>query len=320
MSKTCDVWTDLPAGEGKRINADGKFDFFWAILEGKCPALVLFLPAGIEEAANLPKLSHIEVAFRDLSSRAFVLRLLDDAQRELFLTLCLNVVNAAEGADTLESALSRAIHRTRRWHFFLKGGNSKGLTIEQQRGLVGELALLNELSDAIGPAAAIEAWKGPEGSSKDFEFPHCCIEVKARRGAAKPYVRISSEDQLSDVEGGKLFLRVYNVDSVVLPDGDNLHGHVIRTSKKFEDSSQIYEQWEDLIAATGYTSEDDYADRRWVVGIARTYQVVSGFPRIVSPLTDGVRDLTYSIALDSCAPFMSENDLTAMIEKGNPDG
>ena len=320
MPKISDVWTDLTPGNGKRVNAEGKFDFFWATLEGTCPSLVLFLPEGIEEVASLPKLNHIEVGFRDFSKRAFVLRLLDEAQRELFLTLCLNVVEAAEGADSLSNALYRAIHRTRRWHFFLKSGSSRGLSIEEQRGLVGELAFLDELCDVVGPAAAIEAWKGPEGSSKDFEFPHCCIEVKARRGAAKPFVRISSEDQLSDVDGGNLFLKVYNVDSAILPDGENLHGHVAKLSLRFEESDQAYDQWEDLIAATGYALEDDYADRRWVVGTAKTFTVIEGFPRVVAPLREGVGDLVYTIAHESCMPFLTTVETKKLIEKDTKNG
>ena len=320
MPKIIDVWMGLTPGNGQRVNADGKFDFFWAILEGKCPSLVLFLPDGVEETASLPKLSHIAVAFRDLSKRAFVLRLLDEAQRELFLTLCLNVVEAAEGADTLTNALSRAINRTRRWHFFLKGGSPRGLSIEEQRGLVGELAFLDELCDVIGPAAAIEAWKGPEGSSKDFEFPHCCIEVKARRRAAKPYVRISSEDQLSDVEGGNLFLKVYNVDSAILPDGKNLHEHVSKLALRFEENDQAYDLWDDLIAATGYAPEDDYADRRWLVGTTKTFTVIEGFPRVVAPLKEGVGNLVYTIAIESCLPFLTTGETKKLIEKDINNG
>lgn len=320
MPKMSDVWTALTPGEGKRVNAEGKFDFFWATLEGKCPSLVLFLPDGIEEAASLPKLNHIEVAFRDLSKRAFVLRLLDEAQRALFLTLCLNVVEAAEGADTLSNALNRAINRTRRWHFFLKAGSTRGLSIEEQRGLVGELAFLDELCDIIGPAAAIEAWMGPEGSSKDFEFPHCCIEVKARRGAAKPYVRISSEDQLSDVDGGKLFLKVYNVDSAMVPEGENLHEHVSKLALRFEEYDQAFGQWEDRITATGYAPQDDYADRRWIVGTAKTYTVVEGFPRVVAPLPEGVGNLVYTIALESCTPFLTNVQTEKLINKATING
>lgn len=320
MSNNADVWAGLTADRGQRVDAASKFDFFWAVLEDECPALVLFLPAGVDEVENLPKLKNIDVRFRTLDKRAFVLRLLDSAQREPFFAMCQDIYEAAEVAETLELALSRAIRRTRRWHFLLKGGNIMGLSPEEQRGLVGELTFLRELSDEIGPAAAIEAWKGPEGSSKDFEFPHCCIEIKARRGAAKPYVRISSEDQLSDVEGGSLFLRVYNVDSAVLPDGDTLHGHVSLTANCFEENDWAYAQWQDLIDATGYAPEGDYADRRWILGLARTFEVVHGFPRIVVPIPEGVGSLSYAIALGACEPFITLNETPLLAAKSVKNG
>lgn len=320
MSNKNDVWAGLTADLGQRVEAASKFDFFWAVLEDDCPALVLFLSAGTVEAENLPKLKQIDVRFRTLDKRAFVLRLLDHAQKEPFFAMCRDIFEAAEVADTVELALNRAIRRTRRWHFLLKGGNTQGLSTEEQRGLVGELTFLRELSDEIGPAAAIEAWKGPEGSSKDFEFPHCCIEIKARRGAAKPYVRISSEDQLSDVEGGDLFLRVYNVDSAILPDGETLHGHVALTADYFEENDWAYTQWQDLIDATGYAPEGDYADRRWIVGLTRTFVVADGFPRIVEPIPAGVGSLTYAISLSACEPFLTPNEMPLVTVRSAVDG
>ena len=315
MPNKTDVWSNLTADLGQRVDAASKFDFFWAILEDDSPALVLFLPTGTTEVENLPKLKQIDVQFRSLDKRAFVLRLIDHAQKEPFLTMCLDIFRAAEVAETVELALNRAIRRTRRWHFLLKGGKPQGLSTEEQRGLVGELIFLRELSDKIGPAAAIEAWKGPEGSSKDFEFPHCCIEIKARRGAAKPYVRISSEDQLTNVEGGSLFLRVYNVDSAVLPDGHTLHDHVALTAECFEENDWAYAQWQDLIDATGYAPEDDYHNRRWIVGLTRTFEVADGFPRIAGPIPEGVNNLNYAIALNACENFLTTNEMPILTAK-----
>lgn len=319
-SNKTDVWAGLTADLGQRVEAASKFDFFWAVLEDDCPALVLFLPVGVAEVENLPKLKQIDVRFRTLGKRAFVLRLLDHAQKEPFFAMCRDIFEAAEVAETVELALNRAIRRTRRWHFLLKGGNTQGLSTEEQRGLVGELTFLRELSDEIGPAAAIEAWKGPEGSSKDFEFPHCCIEIKARRGAAKPFVRISSEDQLSDVEGGSLFLRVYNIDSAVLPHGETLHGHVALTANYFEENDRSYAQWQELIDATGYAPEGDYSDRRWIVGLTRTFEVADGFPRIVEPIPEGVGSITYAIALAACEQFLTPNEVPLRTAKSSVNG
>lgn len=316
-AKSSDVWRNLATGDGQRVREDGRFDFFWAVLEDRSPALVLFLPELPTDNERLPRLKNLEAGFRMLSRPAFYLKLIDASQRQLFYVLCKDVVEAAEAAETLEGAMERAIRRTQRWHFLLKGGNTGGLAIEAQRGLVGELAFLRELCRAIGPLSAIEAWLGPEGSSKDFEFPRCCVEIKSRRSAAKPHVSISSVDQLSDVDGASLYLRVYNVDGHAAPDGDNLHDHVAHTAKHFDDHTAACDLWEDRICATGYTPDGEYAGTKWTIGAVKTYAVIDGFPRLVPPLPNGVANLTYSVSLDVCERFMAENDDAITTAKGD---
>ena len=303
---TNDPWKGLSEGNMRRVDAHGKHDLFWATLENKAPALLMGLQPETKLASNLPVLKNIDVRFRTINGRAFVISLLDNAHREIFETLCRDIVNAAEGAADQMAALDRVVRRTRRWHFLLKGGSTKGLSMEEQRGLVGELAFLREVASSVSPETAIEGWTGPEGAAKDFEFPIACIEVKARRGAAKPYVRISSEDQLSDVDDRQLFLRVYDVDSAVIPEGDNLHGHVRNTLALFEESPECLEAIEERLEALCYDSAHDYEKRRWIIGTCRTFEVSEGFPRITSPLTSGVLSVTYSIDLSECTDFATE--------------
>lgn len=315
-----DPWVGISVGDGKRVNAGGNYDFFWVNFADDEPGLILKLPDDVEEISPLPRLRNIDVSYRIMNSKVFALRLRDSAQREVFEALCRNVVSSAETADTLDAALSRSIRRTRRWHFLLKGGSTQGLSVEEQRGLVGELAFLRQLVDAIGPASSIEAWRGPEGSAKDFEFPNLCIEVKARRGAAKPHVSISSADQLADVIGARLFLRVVDVDSAIKPEGMNLHDHVERTAMLFEEDDQAFDTWQDLIDAAGYDDDNEYASRRWVLGAERTFEVVEGFPRISTPVPEGVDRVKYSLSLDACAEFNLENELLDIIVEGLGDG
>ena len=304
-----DPWKGLSEGNMRRVDAHGKHDFFWATIENRAPALLMVLKPETEMASDLPALKNIDARFRTVNGRAFVISLLDNAQREIFETLCRDIVEAGEGAPDQSAALDRVVRRTRRWHFLLKGGSSQGLSKEEQRGLVGELAFLREIATHVSPESAIEGWTGPEGAAKDFEFPAACIEVKARRGAAKPYVRISSEDQLSDVTGRQLFLRVYDVDSAVIPEGDNLHGHVDNTVALFEDYPDCLNVLEERLEAVGYERGHDYEKRRWIVGTCRTFAVADNFPRIMPPLTSGVHNVTYAIDLAECAHFATELEL-----------
>lgn len=306
-------WIGLTQGSMRRVNAKGRFDFFWAIVEKGAPSLVMQVRDDVDHKVDLPKLKNLDIRFRTVGGQALVISLVDTSQREIFETLCRDIVSAGEAAPDDEAALQRVVRRTRRWFFLLKGGSANGLNLEEQRGLVGELAYLRELAEATSPETAIEGWMGPQGSAKDFEFPDVCIEVKARRGAAKPYVRISSEDQLTDVADRSLFLRVYDVDSAVLPEGLSLHDHVNLTCSLLEHSPDCIDWFENCLEAVGYDRTHDYEKRRWVIGKARTFEVSDGFPRITSPLITGVQNVTYSVDLAECAKFETNTDPATLI-------
>lgn len=308
-----DPWKGLNEGNMRRVDAQGRYDFFWATVEKDAPALVMRIRDEVGHEADLPKLKNLDIRFRTVGGSALVISLLDAGQREIFETLCRDIVSAGEAALDEKMALQRVVRRTRRWFFLLKGGSPNGLSLEAQRGLVGELAYLRELAEATSPETAVEGWMGPQGSAKDFEFPDVCIEVKARRGAAKPYIRISSEDQLTDVTDRSLFLRVYDVDSAVLPEGLSLHDHVNLTCSLLEHNPDCIDWFENCLEAVGYDRTHDYEKRRWVIGKARTFEVSDGFPRITSPLITGVQNVTYSVELAECAEFEANSDPATLI-------
>jgi hypothetical protein len=310
MTEVQDPWAGLSGGavDARRVDPDGRQDFFW-IVSGKAePGLLLRIAPGVAEPKPLPKLRNLELKFQDVAGgRALVLLLKDADQRELFGNLCLDIVRAGDPATDNADALNRAVRRAMRWHHLLRGGRNDLLSIEEQRGLLGELQFLRRLVDLTGAFPAIEAWKGPSGSSKDFEFDRCLVEVKARRGAAKPFVQISSEDQLSDVDGCSLHLVVSAVDAAIKPDGRTLADHVLELEKLYAAAEpEAYRLWEQALVDSGFDFDDDYSDRRWTLGKTSEFEVVGDFPRITAPLKQGVSGVRYSIALDACAPFRIE--------------
>lgn len=297
-------WDRLSIGDARRVNGSGRFDFFWIMLEDFVPALALKLGTADLPDHQVPKLRSLDLRYRLLNgAQALVLSLTDRSLSDTFVTLCLDVVRAGEAGSDAGQALSLALHRTKRWHYLLRGGASEELSTEEQRGLVAELAFLRSVVEAKGPEFALEGWKGPEDAAKDFEFPGACVEVKARRAAAKPYVAISSEDQLADVPGARLFLNVTDVASAVGGEGLTLHEHVERVSALLVPSPFALARFEDLLMSVGYDAMHRYEDRRWSIGVDRVFEVSEGFPRLRTPLPVGVANVRYSIALSACMPF-----------------
>ena len=310
-------WKNLSTGDAKRVDPNGKHDFFWVKIDNRMPGLMLRLNSMPQQVPHLPKLKYLVASFREVpNGSAFVLGLKELSQIDIFETLCRDVISAGEkGKDTAE-ALSRTLQRTRRWHHLLRKGRNSGLSIEEQSGLVGELAFLRDLINGIGTEAAIEAWKGPSGAVKDFELIGTCIEIKSRRVAAKPTISISSENQLADVDGSRLFLRIINVASAVIPKGRSLHDHVQMTAEMFErEDGGVFDIWEDTLYSTGYDPENSYDERRWLLGSTINYEIIEGFPRITSPLIQGVQGVRYSLSLDACERFRFDDDLIGVIKR-----
>ena len=312
---TDDPWQGIEPGIARRVDKNGRHDFFWSRMPDRSPALVLHLDEAVKPVQPLPKLRHVGVFYRVVEGRnSYCLALGERSHIDLFETLCRDVVGAAEAAEDLQSALQRAVRRTMRWHHLLRGGG-RGLSIEEQRGLVGELALLRELVAEVGPMSAAEAWRGPEESAKDFELPGLYIECKARRSAAHPKVRISSEAQLMEIPGARLFLRVQDVDTALEAEGLNLTQHVDQTGALFEEDFAAQDVWEQRLHGTGYDPEEVETNRTWHLGAIRMFEVGEGFPRLVPPLPTGVEGVEYAIRLDDCTDFRASSDLKPLFSR-----
>lgn len=305
-------WAGLESGEidTRRVDASARWDWFWAVMPGSDVALVLKLSKLPKPLPDLPKLRNLEVRFQTLPGGPILyVRLKDSAQLELFETLCRDVMAAGELAQMEAEALKRAIGRTFRWHYLLKGGRPGVLAEEVQKGLIGEIEVLKLLMETVGPKRALEAWTGPTGAPKDFELRNHCIEVKARRGAAQPFVRISNEFQLADVPGTSIWLGILAVDKVEAPHGQTLTERVEEVTTFLETSCpSALANWDLRLAEAGFDLADDYSGWRWQVSVPDFYAVTAYFPRLEAPAPIGISNVSYSLAIAACAPFKTEWD------------
>lgn len=303
-------WSGLEAGkvDTRRVSASAKWSWFWAVMPRADVALVLQLTVLPSPLPDLPKLRNLEIRFQTLPGGPILyVRLKDNAQLELFETLCRDVMAASELAETEVDALERAIRRTFRWHYLLRGGKLEVLSEEAQKGLIGEIEILRLLIADVGAKPALTAWTGPSGAPKDFELKADCIEVKARRGASQPFVKISNEHQLADVPDRRLWLAILAVDKVQPPHGRTLTEHIFEVTGLLErtEPSAIMD-WDLHLADAGYDALHDYSAWRWIVSPPDFHSVAAGFPRIASPVPLGVSGVTYALGLSACATFRAD--------------
>lgn len=317
---TEDPWEDLSppsmanAINAKRVDAEILWGFFWArSVDDKC-LFVIQHNAESTPSGRLPRLQGIEVTDSDGTEgvdRVLIFKLEESVHRDLFHRLCLDIVECASAATTEKEAVLLALARTWRWHHLLRGGGDQRLSPEQQKGLIGELLVIERhLLPTLAAMDVVAAWRGPQGAPKDFEIGRVCIEVKSRRGAATPHVAVSSESQLDESDLDALFLYVADLDRAPSDstEGVSLTDVATRVRDVIAGLDQgAVEAFEGLLTAAGFRWSDDYSDALWIEGTSRLYRVNGSFPRITAgQIATGVGNVRYSISLVDCEPFLVE--------------
>lgn len=326
---TEDPWRDLAPSpkpnllSARRVDADLPYAFFWARGSDRRCLLLLQHSTSALDGRLLPKLNGIEVTLApgdDEGLAILALRLQDSSQREIFHRLCLDIVSSAGAAKSEAEAVAATLARTWRWHHLLRGGRDGRLTPEEQKGLLGELSLLRRLLGSLSPLDALQAWGGPLGAPKDFEVGQVAIEAKSRRGAATPYIAVSSEHQLDASGVGLLllFVQEFNHAPSDSPGGESLAEVASDLRSSIEDIDPgACTLFESLLSSAGFRWEDDYSDSKWLRGRELLFRVGPGFPSI-TPLScpAGVLNVRYSISLLACEPFQLPADSLADLIAG----
>ena len=306
----------------RRVDASLPWDFFWARGADRSVLLTLRHDAESTPVAPLPNLHDIEVTLSPIDesgTRILALKLLDLAQQDIFLTLCLDIIQGSARAQSEAQAVSLALMRTWRWRHMLRGGGNALLSSEEQKGLIGELfALERLLLPHVGTTTAVNAWRGPLDSPKDFEVGRVAIEAKAHRGGSTPFVAITSEDQLDESGVDALFLYVIELNEAPQDATDGVTVSEVAEKMReriFALDPSAAVTFESLLAAAGLRAEDDYSSYRWMEGATHLFRVVDDFPRITrASLRPGVSRVRYSISLPECEPFIAtESEVVGML-------
>ena len=297
----------------QRVDENLKWDIYWAVdLKRNC-LLILQHHMETKPTSKLPKFKGLQMDAQLMNDghHRLILRLLDRDQREIFHRLCLDIISSVESAQTEEQVIQRYLNRTWRWHRLLKGARDNRLSLEEQRGLFGELVFLEKhLFPILDMTRAVESWMGPFGSPKDFVIGQIYVEVKTKRDSATHHVIISSELQLDSANPNMLFLQVGEVMKVYDhdPQAVTITQLASRIRSKISGTDiSIVDHFENLLAATGFDWDEDYSDCIWLYGEEYLYKVEEGFPRVTPKMyPEGVENLRYSISLTSCEKFRVE--------------
>ncbi len=266
------VPVDMFHVSARRVGLEGRWNFYWGrSYEGYC-LLLMRCSSAVTTSPRMPDLRGMFVSLssdNDSPSCTLSITLTESGNRDIFLQFCNDIMHSTSSCSTEVEAVSRVIAQTWRWHYLLREGRSLGLSVAEQRGLIGELLVIDQLLlPSLGAHVAIEAWMGPFGAPKDFEWNRVAIEVKTKRGADRSIVSISSEHQLDSAGCDSLFLYVVDLDSSseLCADSFSLIDLVRRITEKLSSNGYpLIGRFEAALASVGFDFRDEYSLGRWVI-------------------------------------------------------
>jgi len=183
-----------------------------------------------------------------------------------------------------------------KWRKYWSGKKPR-LSPETQRGLIGELLVLQKLI-SMGSPALIENWKGPDHALRDFEFERMDLEVKTTI-KDPPVVLINHPEQISP---GTKTLYLLVVQLLPLENGFSLPDVVRKTRKMLHSNSAHLEKYFMLLRAAGYLDSDEssYLTRYREEGIlACPIEDTSCImdPQIMQDVPSTVKDIRYNLLI-----------------------
>ncbi len=234
---------------------------------------------------------------------------------EIFTYVCLDIIKALKKVQDSSERMVILDECFGRWASFFAKHSPEGLTKEAQRGLFGELYLLEELLEAgMDKIKAVESWRRVNPRYHDFHFEKRSIEVKTTIGKEPRKVRINNERQLDNQGLQSLYLYILTLHPV--ESGVRTLPELISAIRwLLEGNSKALMTFESFLKDVGYLDvQSDIYSTGYIIRNKEVFNVKEGFPRITS-LCPGLGDIQYSILISSCKKFKvdAENTLDEFI-------
>lgn len=234
--------------------------------------------------------------------------LLDNDLKDIFSLFIQNILEDIEKDVTESEAIKTTLNVVSKWKKLFDKINFNGLSIKQQKGLIGELLFLKYLlNNEKTSANAVNAWTGAEQEfqSKDFTLGSVGIEIKFT-SSKQPRIKVSSERQLDTENLSDLFLVLYSTEAVK-DNGFSLNSLVaqIRQTISNDEERSIFNA---KLQLNGYFDEDsEHYGKMYSLKKIFGFTVTSDFPKIVkNQLPLGIYDTSYSIEISAVESFIIE--------------
>lgn len=322
------VWDDLasstpgPGGfDRRRLDTTCEVDLFACIFwpEGRLGLLIEGEGEYRFHEDRIPQCRGVEVAHNVASHGATVrtvlyIKLEDPQLVDIFSMLSADLVTAILAEFDAPSSFMRCLDRLARWQAFFEHVPPGGLSATDQRGLIGELLILEQMFLAtLPPLSAVRTWRGQGRAHQDFKNGGLAVEVKTTLAKRHTRIQIANEKQLDERPHAELLLAHVRLDESG-PDGLTLPALVLRLRASLEADHVALHQFNDRLLEGGYLDLHAplYSDAHYRLSGVRFFRVAGDFPRLTEAnLPLGVGDITYSIVADDLARHEVSRDLAA---------
>lgn len=229
--------------------------------------------------------------------------LLDNDLIDIFSLFIQNILEDIERSVTEKDAITTTLNVVSKWKKLFDKINFNGLSLERQKGLIGELFFLNYLLD--NGKKSVSAWTGTEQEfqAKDFTFGPVGVEIKFT-SSKQPLIKVSSERQLDAENLSELYVVLYAAEAVK-DNGVSLNSIVEQTRNKIatEEERSIFNA---KLQLNGYYEEDgEQYNKMYSLKKTLTFSITSEFPKIVkNQLPLGIYDTSYSIEVSAAESFI----------------
>ena len=272
---------------------------------------------------RLPKCRGVKLVHETLGSnpdRTSVRILLEEPRlRDIFAILAIDLLDVARSQSTSELALRRCIDRISMWQGLFERLPADGLSDEAQRGLFGELWVLENLMlEVLDLPEAVEAWRGPDPGNQDFVRLGVAIEVKTTLAKRHSRLPIANEKQLDEVPHSILYLANVRLDESAAA-GRNLNDLVGNCRQLVASDLYAARLLDDCLLKAGYLDvhANLYQERCWQVSGCRFFHVHDHFPRLTEAnVPPGVGDIKYSVIADDLSQYECQrSDVAKSLEE-----
>jgi len=248
------------------------------------------------------------------NSRLLVIELLHPNSRDIFASLCENLIQSVILLNTEQRIIRTVINQLEKWKTLFEKNNSTGLTPAEQQGLYGELHFLQRMlsNPDMNFSDVLLFWVGVDKALRDFQGNGWAVEVKTTSTNNPQRVIINGERQLDETLLENLFLFHFSVE-VSNSNGQTLCQKVTIIREMLNNDIPVLSIFNAKLFEAGYIDQHEllYQGRFYRVRNENYYKIENNFPRIKeNELRRGVSDVKYSIIPAMCDEYLvSENQV-----------